>query len=192
MKIKKFKQAVQAETFDIPNVLEKIKPAAYARKIPHVESVKPAFRWKPIVVTFATIVLVAVMFFSYSHNFKDTDLLDPAENESVNSPEETPSDMDPDTKGLTKETYYEGLYNEAMGVDIEATYSSYLTEEQRSVYLDPTAYFAFYDIVIERNIKDYTSAYNQLVLWGKNNSYDELYFNERESDIYYIFNTLVQ
>lgn len=192
MKIKKFKQEVKAETFDIPNVLEKIKPAAYTRKIPLVESAKPAFKWKPVVATFATIVLVAVVFFSYSHNFKDADLSDPAANESVDSPSDTPDDIDPDTKGLTKETYYEGLYKEAMGVDAETTYSSFLTEEQRSVYLDSAAYFAFYDIIIERNVKDYNSAYNQLVLWGKNNSYDEQYFSERESDIYYIFNTLVK
>ena len=50
MKIKKFKQEVRTENFDIPNVLEKIKPIAYSRKFPLGETVKPTFKWKPFFV----------------------------------------------------------------------------------------------------------------------------------------------
>ncbi len=199
MKIKKFKQEARMENFDIPNVLEKIKPVAYSRKIPLVEAVKPAFKWKPFAITFATLVFAAIIFFSFPGNLKDNEMADP---ESVESPsedqieqeenQETPSDYEPEVKGLTRENYYEGLYNEAIGEEAEATFSSALTEEQKDVYVSSDVYFALYDIVVNQNIKDYSSAYEHLVLWGNHNGYIEEYFIEHENEINYIFGTLIE
>ncbi len=193
MKIKNFKQEVKTEQFDIPNVLEKIKPAAYSRKIPLIEPVKPAFKWKPIIATFAAIVVVTVIFFSFPNNYKENELADPSDDntESPESPTNEYSEAEADDiKGITRESYYGWLFDQAVGSDAEATFNSHLTEEQRDTYVSSDVYFAFYNIVVNLNTKDFDRALEQLILWGSKNDYAEEYFNNHENELIYIFNNL--
>ena len=193
MKIKKFKQEVKTEQFDIPNVLEKIKTTAYSRKIPLVEPVKPAFKWKPIIATFATIVVVTVIFFSFPNNYKENELADPS-NDNAESPESSTNEYSEETddiKGITRESYYGWLFDQAIGTDAEGTFNSPLTEEQRDTYVSSDVYFAFYNIVVNLDTKDFELALEQLILWGSKNDYTEEYFNNHETELNYIFNNLV-
>ncbi|HKM30490.1 MAG TPA: hypothetical protein VJZ51_07045 [Bacilli bacterium] len=186
MKINKFKQAMEDEIFDIPNVLEKIKPAAYSRKIPIIESVQPTFKWKSVVASFAAIMIIAVGFLAFPNGLKDVELADP---DNTVVPNEAAADT---PKSFSRETYYEELYEEGAGLTAEATYNNYLTDEQKDAYLEPKIYFALYDIVVNKNTKDYNTAYNQLVLWGASNEYSEQYLASREGEINYIFISLTK
>jgi len=201
MKIKKFKQEVRTENFDIPNVLEKIKPIAYSRKFPLGETVKPTFKWKPFAVTFATIIFALGVFFSFSSNLKEGEMEAPenadfsGDGQNYFDNDKTPTNIEPENKGLTRETYYEGLYDKAISkenTESDITSDFALTEEQKDTYVSSDVYFAFYDIVINQNTKEYNSAYQQLTLWGENNGYDEKYFIEHENEIYYIFDMLTE
>lgn len=186
MKINKFKQAMKDVVFDIPNVLEKVKPTAYSRKIPIIESIHPSFRWKSVLASFAAIMIVTVGFFALPRGLKDIELAD-AESGVI------PNEADAETpKSFSRETYYEELYEEATGSTAEATYNNYLTDEQKDTYLEPKIYFAFYDIVVNKNAKDYGTAYAQLVLWGSSNEYSEQYLASREGEINYIFISLTK
>ncbi|MDD3170773.1 MAG: hypothetical protein PHO86_00400 [Bacilli bacterium] len=205
MKIKKFKNIVSAEKIDIPDIFEKIKPIAYAKKVPALATIKPSYRKRIIFASLVTVTCAFLLIFFVPGGLKEVIDFDPMNTESSlddptldpNVPKDSENESeDPevptDNPRTYQQDYYYSLFN-SIGSEVEPSDSEgvVLTEEQKETVLPPSVFYAMYDIIITSGITDYDMVINDLIAWGKDYSYDATYFHDNNDKILYVYDLLI-